>query len=108
MSNNLAAMAAVIVSIQLVNLSAVSPAAAISADLAKKCRGMAIKAHPPAPAGTSPYAQAEREFFRECISKNGHYGGQQPSKGPRPKPDRERIGCHAAPTREPQCSGVLG
>jgi hypothetical protein len=84
MSNNLAAMAAVIVSIQLVNLSAVSPAAAISADLAKKCRGMAIKAHPPAPAGTSPYAQAEREFFRECISKNGDMHGNGPQKSSPP------------------------
>jgi hypothetical protein len=33
--------------------------------LAKKCREMAIEAHPPARAGTKPYAQAERDFFRE-------------------------------------------
>jgi hypothetical protein len=50
----------------------VSPAAAISADLAKKCRDMAIKSHPPPiPPGGKAYAQAERNFFSECVSKNG-------------------------------------
>jgi hypothetical protein len=56
---------------QILILSAASPAAAISVELAKKCRGMAIKAHPPAQAGTSPYAAAERDFFRDCVAKNG-------------------------------------
>jgi hypothetical protein len=56
---------------QILILSASSPAAAISADLAKKCRGMAIKAHPPTQVGTTPYAAAERDFFRDCVSKNG-------------------------------------
>jgi len=55
--------------VQIVVLSE-SPATAISADLAKKCRDMAIKAHPPL-LGNKPYAQSERDFFRECISKNG-------------------------------------
>jgi hypothetical protein len=71
MSSKLAALAVVIVSIQIVSLSAASPAAAISVDLAKKCREMAVKAHPPAPPGTTPYAQQERDFFRECVAKNG-------------------------------------
>jgi len=49
-----------------------SPASAISADLAKKCREMAIKAHPPPlTPGGKPYAQAEREFYAECIAKKG-------------------------------------
>jgi hypothetical protein len=56
---------------QILILSASPPAAAISADLAKKCRDMAIKAHPPAEVGTTPYAAAERDFFRDCVSKNG-------------------------------------
>ena len=47
------------------------PARAITVELANKCRDLAIKAHPPSPPGTSPYAQAERDFYRECISKNG-------------------------------------
>jgi hypothetical protein len=51
---------------------AASPAAAISADLANKCRDIAIKAHPPPfPPGNKAYAQAERDFFGTCVSKNG-------------------------------------
>jgi hypothetical protein len=51
----------------------VGPAAlAISVDLAKKCRDMAVKAHPPAPAGTRAYAEAERVYFRQCVTKNGN------------------------------------
>ena len=38
---------------------------AISAELAKKCRELAIKSHPPC----RPAAQ--RDYFRECIAKNG-------------------------------------
>jgi hypothetical protein len=48
-----------------------TPAGAVSAELAKKCREMAVKAHPPQPAGTTPYAAAQREYFRECIAKGG-------------------------------------
>jgi hypothetical protein len=44
----------------------------VSAELAKKCREMAVKAHPPQPAGTSPYAAAQRDYFRECVAKNGN------------------------------------
>ena len=46
---------------------------AISVDLAKKCREMAVKAHPPMPAGSrSGYAAAERNFFRKCVAQNGN------------------------------------
>lgn len=48
-----------------------SPASAISVELAKKCRAVAIKAHPPQTAGTKSYAAAERDFFNRCISANG-------------------------------------
>lgn len=48
------------------------PAAAISADLANKCRQMAIKAYPPKPAGSkSGTAEAERKYYQDCISNNG-------------------------------------
>jgi hypothetical protein len=78
MRNFLTALAAVILPAQIIVVSATIPAAAISADLAKKCREMAIKAHPPPiPPGNKAYAQAERDFFRECISKNG----QMPEQG---------------------------
>lgn len=50
----------------------VTPASAISADLAKKCRAMAIKAHPPQLAGTKKgSAQAERTFYKQCITNDG-------------------------------------
>lgn len=78
MRNNLAGFAAIILPIQILTLSVAPPAAAISADLAKKCREMAIHAHPPAPAGTSPYAAAERTFFADCISKNGQMKDNTP------------------------------
>jgi hypothetical protein len=44
----------------------------VSAELAKKCREMAVKAHPTQLAGTSPYAAAQRAYFRQCIAKGGN------------------------------------
>jgi hypothetical protein len=44
----------------------------ITAELAKKCRELAIKAHPTERAGTTPYAQAQREYFQQCIAKGGN------------------------------------
>jgi hypothetical protein len=44
----------------------------ISAELAKKCRELAIKAHPTERAGTTPCAQAQRDYFQECIAKRGN------------------------------------
>jgi hypothetical protein len=61
--------AALVVAIFL--LSGPSLADATSAEVAKKCRAMAIKAHPPERAGTRAYAQAERDFFRSCVARNG-------------------------------------
>jgi hypothetical protein len=79
--NFLAALAAIILSSYIIVLSAASPAAAITADLAKKCRDMAVKAHPPPnPPGNRAYAQAERDFFRECVSKNGEMQSTAPPK----------------------------
>jgi len=48
---------------------AAGPAAAITAEVAKKCREVAVKSHPPQPAGTKDYAQAERDAFRDCVAK---------------------------------------
>jgi len=75
--------AGVVVSTLTLTLAAL-PAAAISTDLAKKCRDMAIKAHPPEPAGTKGYAQAERDFYAVCISKNGEMTIRGPQKGQSP------------------------
>lgn len=83
---SIAFVAIVVGSLQIYALSAASPAFAISADLAKKCRDMAIKAHPPGQVGTA-YAQAERDYFRECIAKNGAMPGNNPPKAPPPLSD---------------------
>jgi hypothetical protein len=43
-----------------------------SAELAKKCREMAVKAHPPSVAGSAKgTAQVEREYFKKCIEGGG-------------------------------------
>jgi hypothetical protein len=43
-----------------------------SADLAKRCRELSIKAHPPTVAGSSKGdAGAERSYFAACIKKGG-------------------------------------
>ena len=52
--------------------TAAQPAQQVSAELAKKCREIAVKAHPTQLAGTSPYAAAQREYFRECVAKGGN------------------------------------
>lgn len=54
----------------------VPPAAGqpITAELAKKCRALAIRAHPTPPTGSKPAGteKLQRDFFRECVSKNGN------------------------------------
>jgi len=46
----------------------------ISAELAKKCRELMIKAHPTKRAGSKDgaYAQAQRDYFQDCIAKGGN------------------------------------
>lgn len=54
--------------------TSVMPATAISVELAKKCRAMALKAHPyklPGQPGAGT-GEAEREYFNECVAKNGN------------------------------------
>jgi hypothetical protein len=53
-------------------VSLVQPAFAISADLAKQCRELAIKAHPPVMAGArGGTGQAERDYFQGCVARGG-------------------------------------
>ncbi len=68
----------------LLVVSATMPAFAISADLAKRCREMTIKAHPPAVAGSQKgSAQVERDYFKTCIAKNGKMDDEpQPTQTP--------------------------
>lgn len=58
--------------------AAASPAAAISVELAKKCRDLALKAHPyklPGKPGSGS-AKEERYYFSTCVSR----GGNMPSE----------------------------
>ena len=63
---------ALITATVLVFVSTGKPASAITAELAKKCRAMAFKEHPPVRAGSKPgAAKAQQEYFRACIAKDG-------------------------------------
>jgi hypothetical protein len=89
MRNFSTALAVVILPVQITVLCAASPAAALSADVAKKCQVLAVKAHPPPiPPGNKAYAQAERDFFRECVSKDGQMPEQGTPKGDPPAPNK--------------------
>ena len=49
------------------------PATAVSADLAKKCRDLAIKAHPyTVPGMKAGNAEGQRAYFKGCIEKGGN------------------------------------
>jgi len=49
-----------------------APASALSADLANKCRAIAIKAHPPTRVGAKAgSAGAQRDLFRSCLANSG-------------------------------------
>jgi len=58
--------------ILIITLSAPVPASAITVDLAKKCRALAIKTHPPTRIGAKTgTARAQLEYYRACVTNNG-------------------------------------
>lgn len=58
------------------------PADAITAELAKKCRAMALDAHPRTLAGSkSGSAAAERAFFQTCVANDGKMPAEPPPSG---------------------------
>ena len=67
--------------------TASQPANAISVELAKKCRDLAVKAHPyELPGEKAGSAAAERNYFSQCVSRNGNMpadtsGAQPDSNG---------------------------
>lgn len=57
------------------------PASAITADLAKKCRKLALEAHPPAKVGSKKGNSAlVRQFYRACVAN----GGSPPNESRKP------------------------
>ena len=56
-------------------------AAPISAELAKTCRALAIKAHPTQPAGgRTASGEAQRRYFLECVAKRGDMENAVPAR----------------------------
>lgn len=57
-------------------------ASAISAELAKKCRGLALKAYPPPPTGSkSGNAGQMRGYYANCLAHDGNVPESTPSQG---------------------------
>jgi hypothetical protein len=66
-------LAVKIVCVALILGAAQHPAVAITAEVAKKCRAMAIKAHPyQLPGKGKGTATAERNYFDDCVAKGGN------------------------------------
>lgn len=62
----------IIVAICAAALTAAAPAQAqISASLARQCREMMLKAYPTAFYGERGTAALQREYFRQCIERQG-------------------------------------
>lgn len=55
--------------------------AAVSASLARQCREMMVKAHPLTAWATAPSAEAQRDYFRQCIKNQGK-ADEQPTTTP--------------------------
>jgi hypothetical protein len=55
-----------------ISVTAPPPASAITAELAKQCRTMALKAYPRKLAGSKGGTSgAERKYFQDCVAKGG-------------------------------------
>jgi len=62
---------------------------AISVAIAKKCRELAVKTYPPRQAGSRQgNSQAEREFYKSCIARDGKIEVQSPGPAPTVTPPR--------------------
>jgi hypothetical protein len=70
-----------IVAAAVCSMPMIPSASAITADVAKKCREVAIKAHPPTTAGSKTgTAQAERESYRACVAQGGNVKDDAPKQ----------------------------
>jgi hypothetical protein len=71
------------IGIMLVTVAGSAPARAVTADLAKKCRELAIKAHPYKLPGVKGPGSAEpqRDYFNTCVAKGGNMPPEPPSTG---------------------------
>lgn len=73
MTHTVRRLGSFLLALPVITVCSAVPASAISVELAKKCREMAVKAHPPPlRLGNKAYAQAERDFFAQCVANDGH------------------------------------
>jgi hypothetical protein len=81
MTNIVARLGSLLLVLPVIVVCSAVPASAISVELAKKCRDVAVKAHPPPiRLGNKAYAQAERDLFAQCVAKNGRVDNPDTSK----------------------------
>jgi hypothetical protein len=75
-------LAGIVVGFTLLAMTA-RPAPAISVELAKKCRAMALHVYPYKPVGTPGKgdAQAERDYYSKCVANGGKMPNQPPRAG---------------------------
>ena len=66
--------------------AAPSAHAQITADLAKQCRAMMLKAHPTQMYGATGSAAAQRDYYQDCIRRQGKMDDRGPD--PANAPDR--------------------
>jgi hypothetical protein len=65
-------LVAVILATLVLSVWARAPASAITAELAKKCRELALKAHPPQPGSKQPSSgKARQDFYLNCVARDG-------------------------------------
>lgn len=65
--------------------SAQHPAAAITAELARQCRAMMLKAHPyvlVGHKGSAGLAKLQRDYFAQCVANNGNMPAEPEKKNP--------------------------
>lgn len=63
-------------------LSGVNPASAVTAEVAKKCRALMLKAHPyELPGNRKGIAQAQRDYFNRCVANGGDMPAEPAAAG---------------------------
>jgi hypothetical protein len=63
-------------------LSGASPASAVTAEVAKKCRALMLKAHPyELPGNRKGVAHAQRDYFNRCVANEGNMPAEPAAAG---------------------------
>ena len=64
--------------------AAPSAQAQITADVARQCRAMMLKAHPTMMYGRTGSAAAQRDYYQDCIKRQGKMddSGSEPANAP--------------------------